>query len=408
MNWTEGNLHRHARGRTWNRDCSRQRRAFANARAPRAPRTPTNLSATAVGETSPFFTIGALSEPSPSRCHPPIFKAAAGPPPSTKRKLPSMTSHGKDDLETKRRRLLERPDWTGISGRVSPVVQPRDETPPCQVEPPRGPPSPPLHLHHPKPMRRDGAKVVRSLESRTYRAEPTPTPNPSTTGSSPYPRPSPYPRVAASVGTEGTEETDNLLPLSDTLPDVTVRLDILDRVGEDDGSYGEIVMGGANDDNFCTGPVMGDADDDDNFYTGSIEGNADDDDPCTAPDLSNVDDVTLTTLLSEGSAGLNVDARGISPQRQDRGTDPECPRETVSTPGEGRSSQVGEENWFDFVFEGSGEEVVREAFEVARRDAARSLVPSVSSASGADSRAVECDSESGCGGSDRATCGTGS
>lgn len=360
MNWTEGNLHRHARGRGWSRDRSRQKQVFASARAGKTPSAPNK--STATGEASPFFSIGALKEPS----LPPEPKADVASPPHTKRrKISPVASHPGNDLEARRRRLLERSDWTGIS---SDRALRRDSVEAVgQISEPSHHATPSPQLHHPKPVRRDGAQLIQSLESHTCsRSEATPS---SRRGSSPSDRsgPSraelnPYPRAAASVGTAETEDTDNLLPLSDTLPDVSVRLDILEPVG-------------------ITGR--------DGHVSGEEE------------------DISLTALLSSLSDDSSSKDEGVSMERPEahtlgRGSQK---RRGSSIPEE--KARGGEDNWLDFIFDDGEdeEELMMQAFEIATRDAARVLVPSDWSGG---SRVVECDSGSGCGGSDRATCGTAS
>lgn len=384
MNWTEGNLHRYARGRGWTRDRSRQRQVFASARAGSRPiaNKPVGSKPAASGiEESPFFSIGAFKE-----SRPPEREEVASPPVKRRRvgEVPVVVG---DDVDARRRRLLAREDWTGVSthGYLRARVKGGTAKGTTEAETSRhfggSRATSGLHLHHPKPIRHDGGHIVESLESHAH-PEPTPRPRPAAT---PYPpaenRPEhPYPRTAASVGTTETEETDNLLPLSDTLPDVTVRLDILESVESVDGEEDAEAEGGSE----CGGDAS-------------------------------VGDVSLAALLSSQSGSLGDDSPGcqeIAPEDWGRAN---SSRERVTS----RAESHGEEDWLDFIFDDESEVVRREAFEVATRDVARALVPSVSS--GADSRAVECSFPSGSSGdsravecssseggvSDRATCGTG-
>lgn len=360
MNWTEGNLHRHARGRGWSRDRSRQKQVFASARTGKTPSAPNKSSAT--GEASPFFSISALKEPT---LRPEHEVDVSSPPRTKRRKVSPVASHPGNDLEAQRRRLLERSDWTGISSDRA-LHRDRAETV-CQISEPSRSATPSPQLYHPKPVRRDGAQLIQSLESHTCpRSEATPS---SRRGSSPSDRsgpsrtePNPCSRAAASVGTAETEDTDNLLPLSDTLPDVSVPLDILEPVGIGRGD----------------GHVSGEE-----------------------------DGVSLTALLSSLSDDSSSEEDGGNMGYQEAYTPGRGSQERKDNfPPEGKACGV-EDNWLDFIFEDGEdeEELMMQAFEVATRDAARGLVPSVSSGG---SRVVECDSGSGCGGSDRATCGTAS
>ena len=321
MNWTEGNLQRHARGRGWDRDRSRQKRAFASARASK-----THISGprkAQAEEASPFFSIGAKEQAQPEQ------RNAVASPPRAKRRKTSPVAVGVgdgDDLEARRRRLLERPDWVGIAG----VRRDGGEAARQHFEAARASPVPGPALHHPKPVRREGVKLVRSLESRT---------DPDEDAAWGHGE-----RGAVSVSTAETVDTDNLLPLSDTLPDVSVGLEMLEGRAADLG-----------------------------------------------------DEVSLLALPSELSEGASSLVAGSECEVVRGGVREER--------GDFMQGLGGEEDgWLDFIFEDGGEEVMRDAFEVASRDAARGLVPSVSSGA---SRVVECDSGS-CGASDRATCGTGS
>ncbi|KAL2110304.1 hypothetical protein VUR80DRAFT_1375 [Thermomyces stellatus] len=360
MNWTGGNLHRHARGRGWSRDRSRQKQVFASVRTGNASGGP--IKGTTTDKSSPFFSIGALKgSPQPSGRETEV----TSPPRAKRRKTSPELSHAGDDLEARRRRLLERPDWTGICSK-GPLNRDKSDTTSPHFEPSRRAILS-SRLHHPIPVRSDGVQLVQSLESHTYpRSEATSSSrresSPSERAGSLHTEPHPYPSVAASAGTAETEETDNLLPLSDTLPDVSVRLDILDPAGE----------AGRN------GPVS-----------------------CEE------DDVSMTALLSSLSdesvrAGKHAGVRRQEAYTPGRGSQE---RMDVFTPE--RNARDGKDKWLDFIFEDGEdeEELMMQAFEVATRDAARALVPSVSSAG---SRVVECDSGSGCRGSDRATCGAAS
>lgn len=413
MNWTEGNLHRHTRGRGWTRNSSRQRRAFASARGGKASAGSKSIAGKPVdskptasgGEESPFFSIGAFKEAGPRE------REEVAPPPVKRRKVREVRGPVVvgDDGDARRRRLLAREDWTGIStdgclrarGKVSTGAEMRTGT---RLEPetgsetetrtsrhfgaPRATPGP--HLHHPKPIRRDGGHIVQSLESHAHPG-PAPRTRPGETPWHPAEhRPEhAYPRAAASAGTTETEDTDNLLPLSDTLPDVTVRLDILEsveladeEVGDGNGEAGVGAEGRG-----CGGGVS-------------------------------VGDVSLAALLSsqsesESAGGSSPGCREIDPETWGRANS--SPERVTSR----EESQDSEEDWLDFIFDDESEVVKRRAFEVATRDAARAIVPSISSgpdsravecsfpsASSGDSRAVECSSSGG-GASDRATCGTG-
>lgn len=410
MNWTGGNLHRHIRGRGWTRNRSRQRQAFASARGGRASAgskpiagKPVDGNPAAGGcEESPFFSIGAFREAGPRE------REETAQPPVKRRKVREVREvRGPvvvgDDGDARRRRLLAREDWTGISAdgylrvrekastgagmrtgaelETETGTETRTETE-TRTSRHFGAPraAPGLHLHHPKPIRRDGGHIVQSLESHAH-PEPAPRPRP---GETPWPpaehRPEhAYPRAAASAGTTETEDTDNLLPLSDTLPDVTVRFDILESVESADEEVGDGEGSG------CGGGIS-------------------------------VGDVSLAALLSsqsESAGGGSPECREIGPGDWGWAS---ASRERVTSREESRDS---EEDWLDFIFEDGSEVVKRRAFEVARRDAARAVVPSVSSgpdsravecsfpsASSGDSRAVECSSSGG-GVSDRATCGTG-
>lgn len=167
-----------------------------------------------------------------------------------------------------------------------------------------------------------------------------------------------------SVGTAETEETDNLLPLSDTLPDVSVRLDILEAAAE---------RGVADDISLAA------------LLSSQSES------PSRESPSQGSQERCVTGAENLGGVGVSLGYQeSCIPGRESRGRRDPTP-----------DGDDGEDHWLDFIFDDE-EEVKRGAFEVARRDAARHLVPSVSSG---DSRVVEYDSESGCGGSDQATCG---
>ena len=391
MNWTEGHLHHHVRGRGWSRDRSRQRQAFASARGgraragskPIATEPVSSKPAASEGEESPFFNIGAFRESKPPE------REEVEPPPVKRRKVKEVREVPVvvgDDVDARRQRLLARKDWTGISTGGCLRVRAKEDAAKRTTETETSPhfgasrAAPGLHLHHPKPIRRDGGYIVESLESLESHAHPEPAPHPRP-GETPCPpaehRPEhTWSRTAASAGTTETEDTDNLLPLSDTLPDVTVRLDILDSV---ESVYDEEAGEGSE----CGGVSDG--------------------------------DVSLAALLSSQSESLDG-----SPECQEIGPKgwgkmhSSCER--VTSREESRDS---EEDWLGFIFDDESEVVKRRAFEVATKDAARAIVPSVSSGadfraveisfpsgSSGDSRAMECSSSGG-GVSDRATCGTG-
>ncbi|KAK2037180.1 hypothetical protein LZ31DRAFT_428511, partial [Colletotrichum somersetense] len=149
MNWTEGALARHSRGRGWNPELAKQRQNFAKARAgpraasrpnitsisilPRQPESPTlhpgKLPPRTLLESSPHFQYRQSPRDDNGECH-----VGHSPRQRSREEEPSMEGrdfsklhgsmhtsakrkHAVDDeeaLDVKRRRLLQKTDWAGI------------------------------------------------------------------------------------------------------------------------------------------------------------------------------------------------------------------------------------------------------------------------------------------------------
>lgn len=393
-----------------------------------------------------------------------------------------------EELEAMARRLLAIPDWAGLGlqeeieggqtfsayfdrRRDSPVEGPRtageaavaSHFRPLMTSPSsqqatnaphstlggvRRPLSPaPLHLHHPRPLRRGGHQVVENLETTS-------------TGAS---------QGQGSVAME--EGSDNLLPLYKDLPENPVNLDFLDdclgvprppsSASEGDRTEGG-VYGGSSSDNETNGPLsrsiipssihhdsLGERA---NLATsikrprGSNRWNRSPRSP-----IRDDGDVSLTALLSddESSSSSNKLPRlskyvketcsapdgsqnrpteqphnhqddGVQRGRKHtddlRGRKPVESRDQAKEKKEKSAPRQADDDWLNFLFSGGtgdgdgsgsthggGHDVVGcLAFDIAKRDAARELVPSVSSCAGRGYRPFEA-----LGGSDAgATCGT--
>ena len=135
MNWTEGTLARFSRGKGWNQEAAQQKKYFAKGRLQRRPSARTSAPHTSgfvpdhITKSQPQSThISSEEQSSPTRrptqsrskYQPGIMSYATAPnvpvlpmPPfeATAYGQPAQTA---SDLETKRRRLLQQDDWTGI------------------------------------------------------------------------------------------------------------------------------------------------------------------------------------------------------------------------------------------------------------------------------------------------------
>ncbi|KEZ45182.1 hypothetical protein SAPIO_CDS2634 [Scedosporium apiospermum] len=467
MNWTEGNLARHTRGRGHTRDLTRQRQNFASARRAQALRSTTGASskparAPAEEIQSSFFRDSCLPskdrpqednhvrKPSKAKETTPILTAAlekAVQRDTNKRKRGlERGQRNDDDLEAKRRRLLAMPDWAGLEmqeeiERLQTLSDRRwdrsaverggdmpshlmtsqqawrrrskDKTPPAQEEVAPGGGSCAPRLRHPRPIRHAGQQLVKELESSTG-------------------------ALRSSVE-RGEKDDDNLLPLCDELPDVTVRLDYLD-----DSSVAEYhapsVAGGSG-----TGHVVRDVGCAIDEERGSIPSRdiacgeriraapdrpSLEKDEVPRPPLSESDDVSLTALLSDDDS-ISADeeprldpkyvgeesssrssVRGMGSASSKTGSHRPSDDKKVErvkkqhqaadeTPGPLLQKDT-EDEWLNFIFNGDGaDEARKRAFDIAKRDTARLLAPSLPSSSGRETaESAPGDSDAG------ATCGT--
>ncbi|KAK2058352.1 hypothetical protein LY76DRAFT_477537, partial [Colletotrichum caudatum] len=149
MNWTEGALARHSRGRGWNSELAKQRLYFAKARAgprgasrpnitsisilPRQPESPTlhpvKQPPRTLQESSPHFQHRQSPREDDEECHIghlPRQHSREEEPPTEGRGFPKLhgsmhtstkrkhTVDGEEALDVKRRRLLQKTDWAGI------------------------------------------------------------------------------------------------------------------------------------------------------------------------------------------------------------------------------------------------------------------------------------------------------
>ncbi|RCI15870.1 hypothetical protein L249_1931 [Ophiocordyceps polyrhachis-furcata BCC 54312] len=89
MNWTSGSLARHARGRSWKEDEARQKEHFARARALLAQGKPRTQPSPSPPPAVVADDVGECSSSSSSSC----------------------------SFQTRKARLLERPDWAGLGNR---------------------------------------------------------------------------------------------------------------------------------------------------------------------------------------------------------------------------------------------------------------------------------------------------
>ncbi|KEY72092.1 hypothetical protein S7711_00108 [Stachybotrys chartarum IBT 7711] len=123
MNWTEGALARHSRRRGWDEDAARQKRYFATARARartplrHGPQATANRAAAFVPNYIPLHQSSGKHPKSPGcdKPHIPLQLRRQG-----NNGSPHLPSEG-FDMEAKRRRLLEKSDWSGI-GLQEPLV----------------------------------------------------------------------------------------------------------------------------------------------------------------------------------------------------------------------------------------------------------------------------------------------
>lgn len=141
MNWTEGTLARHSRRKGWNKDAARQTEHFAKARARQRHLSDNLVKPPFVPDYIPRSHPVEHKSPSPVAPHPepstpnkrPISRRNRDPVPT--KSLATLSSSSRpegvnslhpsnldpaqdrrgDDIEAKRRRLLEKSDWTGMS-----------------------------------------------------------------------------------------------------------------------------------------------------------------------------------------------------------------------------------------------------------------------------------------------------
>jgi len=284
MNWTEGRLRRHASTKSRNSDLLKQKKAFAKARINKALQsTPRDQHAT------PFFRVDIPGQsPTKIACHstsPQVPTASKKSPPAKNlQNSPSKISEkrrGRQDIdrEVKRLRLLEKQDWVGLDlqkpinlARPVPqaIKQSKSSSSRCyrdlsRVVPPRdvlyGRPKhhKATHHHHkPSPIRNLAAgNAARVAAARAALTKSEHSPRCGTPGSNnadhlrhtdspllyhPQPIRPEAPRalnsfsltvddrsnVSRSVETETDRRSDNLLSLSDNLPDTRILVDFLD------------------------------------------------------------------------------------------------------------------------------------------------------------------------------------
>lgn len=141
MNWTEGSLARHSRGKGWNEEAARQKQYFAKQRA-RKPNS-TQTRGVAVDHFVPSYIVqSSTSTPQPSDANRKRLihlSSDSGSERIRSATLPSLTEPrhvgrgfttavSPPDLETKRRRLLENNDWSGIQFQKPLTAGPQQDT----------------------------------------------------------------------------------------------------------------------------------------------------------------------------------------------------------------------------------------------------------------------------------------